>query len=386
MEFHSALAESGSLEEACDAIASELVRRLGPQPLDLMLVFASANYGDDLARLPVLLHERLAIGTLVGSTGEGLLHQTAMCSTRPAVTVVAGRVGPAEVACATLRDGDLPNADAPPSAWRALLPRTEGELRGMVVLGDPFHCDMRSLLTGLDFAAPNVPKVGGLASGSRHPDGNALFAGRHTVHSGAVLLSFAGAIDVAPVVSQGCRPIGRLGHITAADRNLLEAVDGRPVKTFIEEQLSTLPEEELTLADGHPLFLGVASDPFSAAEPEAGDFLVRNVLGIDDRGHLVVGEHLAVGRSIQLHVRDGHAGLLDLERRLVRGNAADADAALMFRCIGREGADHAEFARLAPDVPLAGCTCNGEIGPVGATTHLHGYTASCLLLRERSGA
>jgi small ligand-binding sensory domain FIST len=30
------------------------------------------------------------------------------------------------------------------------------------------------------------------------------------------------------------------------------------------------------------------------------------------------------------------------------------------------------FSRL----PMAGLFCNGEIGPVGDATHLHGYTAS----------
>jgi small ligand-binding sensory domain FIST len=28
------------------------------------------------------------------------------------------------------------------------------------------------------------------------------------------------------------------------------------------------------------------------------------------------------------------------------------------------------------EVPIAGVFCNGEIGTVGAATHLHGYTAS----------
>jgi small ligand-binding sensory domain FIST len=27
-------------------------------------------------------------------------------------------------------------------------------------------------------------------------------------------------------------------------------------------------------------------------------------------------------------------------------------------------------------VPVAGAFCNGEIGPVGGASHLHGYTAS----------
>ena len=34
-----------------------------------------------------------------------------------------------------------------------------------------------------------------------------------------------------------------------------------------------------------------------------------------------------------------------------------------------------------PDLPVA-AFCNGEIGPVGGTTHLHGYTACWGLLRQ----
>ena len=36
-------------------------------------------------------------------------------------------------------------------------------------------------------------------------------------------------------------------------------------------------------------------------------------------------------------------------------------------------------------LPLAGFFGNGEIGPVGQTTHLHGYTTVLGLLRPRSG-
>jgi len=62
-------------------------------------------------------------------------------------------------------------------------------------------------------------------------------------------------------------------------------------------------------------------------------------------------------------------------------------AALLFACNGRGrglfGApDH--DARTVREVlgplPLAGLFCNGEIGPVGASTFLHGFTASLALL------
>tara|TARA_R110002096_G_scaffold46438_7_gene123891 strand:+ start:4508 stop:5665 length:1158 start_codon:yes stop_codon:yes gene_type:complete len=381
MEFHSALAESNDLEEACEAVASDVRRRLGDGPVDLIVVFASASYGADLDRLPVLLQEMIGAKTLVGCTGAGLLHQNTMSDKQPAVSVLAGRFPGAEAAATVISNADLPHADAAPSAWRRLLPKTEGPTRGMLVIGEPFHCDMRSLLAGLDFILPSVPKVGGLASGSQHPEGNALFCGRQRVNQGAVVLTLSGNIVVEPAVAQGCRPIGKPGRITKANRNRLARVDDMPIKNFVEAQLQTLTDEDASLADGSPLFLGIASDPFAMSEPTAGDFLVRNVLGIDD-GDLVVGEHLSVGRSIQLHLRDGSSGLDDLQTQLELSNVGLAQAALMFRCIGRQGMDHERFASLAPDVPMAGCTCNGEIGPVGGMTYLHGYTASCLLLRE----
>jgi small ligand-binding sensory domain FIST len=39
-------------------------------------------------------------------------------------------------------------------------------------------------------------------------------------------------------------------------------------------------------------------------------------------------------------------------------------------------------ARLGP-VPLGGFFCNGEIGPVGGITFLHGYTSAFGLFREK---
>lgn len=384
MEFHSSLAESADLEEACDAVASDVQRTLGKGPVDLLVVFASANYGAELDRLPVLLQERIGAKTLIGCTGAGLLHESSMSENEPALSVLAGRMPNVDAAATIISNADLPHPDAAPSAWRQLLPKTDREPRALIVIGEPFHCDTRALLSGLDFVLPSVPKVGGLASGSHHPDGNALFCGRQRISQGAVVLTIAGDITAEPVVAQGCRPIGKPGKITKADRNRLAMVDNQPAKSFVTEQLGTLPDADMELANGSPLFLGIASDPFSISEPTAGDFLVRNVLGIDPSGHLVVGEHLAVGRSVQLHLRDGSSGLDDLEQQLRRANIKQARAALMFRCIGRDSQDHQRFAELANHVQLTGCTCNGEIGPVHETTHMHGYTASCLLLGEGS--
>ena len=60
----------------------------------------------------------------------------------------------------------------------------------------------------------------------------------------------------------------------------------------------------------------------------------------------------------------------------------------MFQCVGRgkflygEGShDSQTFLTRVGQIPLGGFFCNGEIGPVGGATHLHGYTSSFGLFR-----
>ncbi|RPJ40420.1 MAG: hypothetical protein EHM19_13705, partial [Candidatus Latescibacterota bacterium] len=65
------------------------------------------------------------------------------------------------------------------------------------------------------------------------------------------------------------------------------------------------------------------------------------------------------------------------------GGGADARGALLFSCLGRGvhlygRADHDTdaFRRSLGDLPLGGFFCNGEIGPVGGASYLHGFTSS----------
>ncbi len=72
-----------------------------------------------------------------------------------------------------------------------------------------------------------------------------------------------------------------------------------------------------------------------------------------------------------------------------QATATAASGALMFSCMGRgEGLygspnfDSHLFQRYLNNVPLAGFFCNGEIGPVGGSTFLHGYTSVFGICRQ----
>jgi small ligand-binding sensory domain FIST len=124
---------------------------------------------------------------------------------------------------------------------------------------------------------------------------------------------------------------------------------------------------------------------------------MRNILGMhQESGVVAVGSDLRPGQTVQFHVRDREAAARELSVRLARyardHRAQDVAGALQFSCLGRgralTGTPNHDVglvqATLGP-LPLAGFFCNGEIGPVGHTTHLHGYTTVLGMVRPRSG-
>ncbi|MGB6166651.1 MAG: FIST C-terminal domain-containing protein, partial [Geitlerinemataceae cyanobacterium] len=120
----------------------------------------------------------------------------------------------------------------------------------------------------------------------------------------------------------------------------------------------------------------------------------RNLIGVDPRmGAIAIGDRVRPGQRIQFHLRDAQTSAEDLEVLLQKyQNSHDGTAtagALMFACLGRgEGLygepdfDSRLFQKHLKDVSLSGFFCNGEIGPVGGTTFLHGYTSVFGICRQ----
>jgi small ligand-binding sensory domain FIST len=176
--------------------------------------------------------------------------------------------------------------------------------------------------------------------------------------------------------------------VTASDGNVLLELAGTPVLRKLEEILESLPPAEQALATTG-LNVGIAMDEY-AEDHEQGDFLVRGIAGVaEDRGGLVVGDLVPVGRTIRFQLRDAAAADTDLRRSLERFRASSVigtiEGALLFSCNGRGAALFADAGHdvdvvrelLAPD-GVAGFFAAGEIGPVAGRNHVHGFTASLL--------
>lgn len=389
MRWASAISRAARLDDAVREAAGALARGLGDAPADLVLAFVSPHHEAAWEGLPEALRRRFPSAVRLGCTAAGVIGDGQEVEEGPALSLAGAHLPDVGIRAFHLGIADLVNLQARPLDWHARLGLEPEHDPAFVLLPDPFTCDAEELVRTLDRAWPRSPKLGGLASGGEQPGANRLFL-NEVYDRGAVGVALWGDLQVEPIVAQGCRPVGRPYEVTDADRNVVRALDGRPVPEALEALFRTLdaPERE---AFRHSPHLGVVIDPAVRA-PRAGDFLVRDVLALDpETGALTVGLWVDAGQVVQFHLRDPVAAAAELRELVGRHRQAGIAAALLFTCLGRGrsffgAADHdvGILREQLGDVPVAGFFANGEIGPVHARTWLHGYTSSCALIHPRT--
>ncbi len=395
MKWSSAVSEGTTLAAAFDECASRLENELGGLKPHMIAAFVSPHYAPNYDALTGLVAERFDDALLVGCSGGGVIGAATEVENRAGLALTAAHMPNVRMTPFHIQYGALPDGDAPPDEWGTLVGTPVGSDVDFLILADPFSMQGEQLLMGMDYAFPKSAKIGGLASGAHHEGGNALFLGGEMHSDGVVGVAFEGDVQIDTVVAQGCRPIGDPMHITSSRRNILLEVDGRTPFEVLKEIFMTLDERDRELAQ-HSLFLGVVMDELND-NPRLGDFLIRNIVGVDaQRGALAVGEMLKEGQTVQFHLRDSETSSQDLNAMLEQyvselpeGGHSEAGA-MLFQCLGRgeylygrPDHDTGMFTEMVGAVPLTGFFCNGEIGQVGDSTFLHGYTSSFGIFRPK---
>jgi small ligand-binding sensory domain FIST len=257
-----------------------------------------------------------------------------------------------------------------------------------LMICDPFTFPADGLLAHLNSSIPGTLVMGGMASGGLAVRQSRLFLDGRVLAQGAVG-AYLPQAEARLLVSQGCRPIGDPYTVTEAESNVIYELGGRTPLARLQEVAEALPgrDREL-LAQG--LQVGMVINEYQA-ERRQGDFLIRGVVGADpESGAIVVSGDVAVGQTVQFHVRDADSADQDLRRTLEREAAAAggrrAAGTLLFTCNGRGSRLFSEpdhdaglLAKMLGGMPAAGFFCAGELGPVGGQNFLHAYTASIAL-------
>jgi small ligand-binding sensory domain FIST len=390
MPFAAALSTTAATARAAEEVCAAVADGLGGKP-DLAFLFFSADHAAAVDVLSQVVNDRLRPNCLLGCTAEAVVGNDREVEEGPALSLWVGRW----TSGVTLDSFHLnleATADGPSLlGWPDALNVAEPDESALLLLADPYTFPADAFLDRMNGDHAGLRVLGGMSSGIDGPGRCRLLLDGGVLDKGAVGVLLRGKLGLRALVSQGCRPVGRPFVITRADENVIQELGGRPPLLVLQELWQTLgPDEQRLFQKG--LHVGRVINEYQA-EFQRGDFLVRNVLGLDKgTGALALTDRVRVGQTVQFQVRDAASADEDLHALLqldLNAHENKPAGALLFSCNGRgrrlfPEPDHDARAIRgeAGAIPLAGFFAQGELGPVGGQNFLHGFTASIALFED----
>lgn len=374
---------SPDIAASLDGLIARLVAELGEGRPDLLVVFFTPHHSGDVPLLRKRLLDKLKPRVLLGCPAAGIIGEDVEIEEQAGLALWAGRFPGATLTPFQLKV-DEHEGEATLTDWPADVPAGSGFL----VLADPYTTPGDALLEGFAQRFPGAPVIGGMSSGTQGP-GQAQFLTNEGIHEeGVVGVAIGGSVRIDPLVSQGCRPVGRHFIVTKAEQNVILQLGGKPTLDQLRAVFGEVNPRDKHLMQT-ALHVGRVVDERKSTFGR-GDLIVRNVLGFDmENKALAINDMMRAGQTIQFMVRDKDAATEDLNALLAdEAKRGPAVGALLFSCNGRGtnlfGEPHHDIRSVHKglgNLATAGFFCNGEIGPVGGQPFLHGFTASVAVFR-----
>lgn len=361
--FLAAHAGARDWQTAVDACLAQL--GAVPAAANVGFVYATDAFAGALPEIHARLRAATGVAHWVGTVGLGICGSGREYHDAPALSVLIGHF--------------------PGDSFRilpALVDSPEGFVRGErdwlarhdyhfgIVHGDPRDMRLPQLLGALGDAVGGGFLVGGLASSRR---GYPQIADQ-AVQGALSGILFDPEVAVATALTQGCAPFGATHTVSQCQRNIAITLDDRPALEVLHEEAGEVLARQPTRLGQQ---IGVA---LPVRGSDTGDYLVRNLMGFDERNGLVaIGEMLEPGQTLQFCRRDPASAAADLRRMLreLKARAPHARGGVYYSCVGRGpqlfGAEPGELGVVREELgelPLAGFYCNGEI----SGNRLYGYT------------
>ena len=369
--FLTACAEGGDWQE----IVSLCLAKLGPIPpqANLGFLYVTDALAGQLGHIADRLRRTTDVDDWVGTVGLGICCDDHEYYDAPAAAVMVGTFPPDSYRVFTTLQRDLGNLRVH-QEWL-----DDSQFHPAVVHGDPRAAATPQLIELLAEGIPGIYLVGGLSSSqSTFPQ-----LANHLCEGGLSGVVFSSAVPVVTTLTQGCSPIGPVHRVTEARQNVVATLDDRPALEVFKEEIGEVLARDLGRAAGY-IFVG---RPVEGSD--TGDYMVRNLLGIDPgSGQLVIGDSITTGGPLMFCRRDGASAWEDLDRALgsiKRRANAPILGALYISCLGRGrylfGDNSEELQRVQQalgEVPLVGFFANGEI----AHDKLYGYTGVLTLFLQ----
>lgn len=366
-EFSYAHAAASTWQDAADACLTQLDG--AAHEANLGFLYFTDHLADDASRILAYLKQHSSVRQWTGAVGIGICASGCEYLDQPALAVMLGSFdkGSFRIFSGLSSAEDL---GAQPMKCGS------APANFAVVHGDPANAAIAEIIVELTDHIESGFVVGGLTSSRRR---NVQIANR-VLRGGASGVLFASEVVISTRLTQGCTPIAKPHIITGCQRNLIMTLDDRPaLDVFIADIGETLARDLNRL--GGLIFAGLPIPGSNLPGGDIGDYLVRNLVGIDPTNKIIaIGDWVASGMSIMFCRRDRATATLDMERMLTSiksGLYGKPKGGLYYSCLGRGaslfGDDSEELKMIRAalgEFPLVGMFCNGEI----SHNRLYGYT------------
>ena len=359
-EFRYGHASASDWREAAKACLAQL----GQGPANLGFLYVTDLLGDHLGDILALFRSKTGVPHWVGTVGIGVCASGREYLDEPAIVAMVGDFEPDSFrvfsGVASVEDVDnitLKCGGASPNF--------------AIVHADPYNRNIAELVTRLAGKVESGFLVGGLSSSRRQN----LQVADGTMEGGLSGVAFSDSVTIATRLTQGCSPIGPKHVVTACQQNVIISLDGRGALDVFKEDIGETLSKELNRIGGQ-IFAGL---PIPGSD--TGDYLVRNLVGIDPSNKLIaIGEMVQQGASVMFCRRDTKTANEDMGRMLEsigKGLYSRPRGGVYYSCLGRGaslfGPNSEELKLIREslgDLPLVGFFCNGEI----SHNRLYGYT------------
>jgi len=372
--------------------AQNLQRQLGSEQVSLGLVFMTPRLFPQAKQILEILRVHGRISLLAGCSSQGLIVGSEEVEQNAGLTLGLYSLPGAQLKAVHFTQEQVEEANGP-GYWHLETGIEPQQTNGWLVFIDPFHLDSETWLRSWNEAYAPLPILGGLASGDFNEQLTEVYLDGDVFEQGGVAISVGGEAGLVGMTSQGCTPIGETWTLTKVDQNIIHEIGNRPAYEVLAETFNQLPVEEQKSARGN-LFIGLVVNEYRE-EFHRGDFLIRNLLRADARsGSIAVGALPRLGQTIQFQRRSARAATQDLNELLVQTKTKLLKTPVYGGCLcscngrgknlfGKPNHDAQMVQQQLVPLGLSGFFCNGEIGPVGDRSFLHGFTASLALFVKK---
>ena len=374
--------EANGIDAVQAALSQALNGKINPDVVFMFLTYHHMNRASDI------IHEVIQsthTDLVIGCSGMGVVTDARENDREPGVAILALSSDQLEAVPFFVQGGQ-----AGIQIGESILPYLTDQ--AILILIPGLHVNPKEVMRQIVDVAGYVPIVGGMASGNpwTHEAPRTLQWCGNQIAEDAVVGVLLTGIRVAMGVAQGCQPFGQAYAVTQVAGNVIQQLAFMPAIDAVKEALDTLSLEEKSNLRNN-IFIGLAMDEY-AIERSRGDFLIRSLIGIDEKmGAIAVNEHVSVGQTVQFNRRTpdaAHEDIVQVMKHLkMKVGPANNMCGLYFNCLGRgfglygqPDHDVLVMRKHLGVFPMAGFFGNSELAPVGRQNFVHTYTGVLTLL------